>query len=100
MDGTRLMGRWSDLTGKPSPLSTKTHILQYAQEFRGGLGHIGMIGVREFILPFAAGARRNSVRSAVARAHLPRGRARAGRARRLHAPVQSAPRSRPTPRRR
>ncbi|HEY9228244.1 MAG TPA: hypothetical protein VIP11_16425, partial [Gemmatimonadaceae bacterium] len=46
MDGTRLMGRWSDLTGKPSPLSTPTHILQYAQEFRGGLGHIGMIGVR------------------------------------------------------
>ena len=38
MDGTRLMGRWSDLTGKPSPLSTQTHILQYAQEFRGGLG--------------------------------------------------------------
>ena len=56
MDGTRLMGRWSDLTGQPSPLSTKTHILQYAQEFRGGLGHIGMIGVREFILPFIAGA--------------------------------------------
>jgi TolB protein len=56
MDGTRLMGRWSDLTGKPSPLSTPTHILQYAQEFRGGLGHIGMIGTREFILPFVAGA--------------------------------------------
>jgi TolB protein len=56
MDGTRLMGRWSDLTGKPHPLSTPTHILQYAQEFRGGLGHIGMIGLREFILPFVAGA--------------------------------------------
>ncbi len=56
MDGTRLMGRWSDLTGQPSPLSTKTHILQYAQEFRGGLGHVGMIGIREFILPFTAGA--------------------------------------------
>ena len=56
MDGTRLMGRWSDLTGQPSPLSTKTHILQYAQEFRGGLGHVGMIGTREFILPFTAGA--------------------------------------------
>ena len=55
MDGTRLMGRWSDLTGQPSPLSTKTHILQYAQEFRGGLGHVGMIGIREFILPFTAG---------------------------------------------
>jgi TolB protein len=55
MDGTRLMGRWSDLTGKPHPLSTSTHILQYAQEFRGGLGHIGMIGVREFTLPFVGG---------------------------------------------
>jgi TolB protein len=56
MDGTRLMGRWSDLTGQLSPLSTRTHLLQYAQEFRGGLGHIGMVGVREFILPFTAGA--------------------------------------------
>ena len=55
MDGTRLMGRWSDLTGKPHPLSTPTHILQYGQEFRGGLGHIGMIGVREFTLPFIGG---------------------------------------------
>jgi TolB protein len=55
MDGTRLMGRWTDLTGAPHPLSTATHILQYAQEFRGGLGHVGMIGTREFILPFVAG---------------------------------------------
>jgi hypothetical protein len=56
MDGTRLMGRWEDLTGRPSPLSTSSHILQYAQEFRGSLGHIGMIGLREFILPFVGGA--------------------------------------------
>ena len=55
MDGTRLMGRWTDLTGSPHPLSTPTHILQYGQEFRGGLGHIGMIGVREFVLPFIGG---------------------------------------------
>jgi TolB protein len=55
MDGTRLMGRWSDLTGKPSPLSTPTHILQYAEEFRGGLGHIGMVGIKEFTLPLVAG---------------------------------------------
>lgn len=55
MDGTRIMGRWEDLTGQPHPLSTPTHILQYAQEFRGGLGHIGMIGIREFILPFVGG---------------------------------------------
>jgi TolB protein len=56
MDGTRLMGRWADLTGKLSPLSTPSHILQYGQEFRGSLGHIGLIGLREFILPFVAGA--------------------------------------------
>lgn len=55
MDGTRLMGRWSDLTGKPSPLSTPTHILQYAEEFRGGLGHIGMVGIHEFVQPLVAG---------------------------------------------
>jgi TolB protein len=56
MDGTRLMGRWADLTGVPSPLSTPAHILQYGQEFRGGLGHIGMIGLSEFVLPFVGGA--------------------------------------------
>ena len=55
MDGTRLMGRWSDLTGKPHPLSTRDHILQYGQEFRGSLGHISMIGVSRFVLPFTAG---------------------------------------------
>jgi TolB protein len=57
MDGTRLMGRWDDLTGIPSPLSTPQHILQYAEEFRGSLGHVGMIGLRDFILPFVGGAR-------------------------------------------
>jgi Tol biopolymer transport system component len=56
MDGTRIMGRWSDLTGKPSPLSTPTHILEYGEEFRGALGHIGMIGIHEFVLPFDSGA--------------------------------------------
>jgi Tol biopolymer transport system component len=56
MDGTRLMGRWEDLTGKPSPLSTPLHILEYAEEFRGSLGHIGMIGIHEFVLPFDGGA--------------------------------------------
>ena len=55
MDGTRLMGRWSDLTGRPHPLSTPTHILQYAQEFRGGLGHVALIGTREFVLPLVGG---------------------------------------------
>ena len=57
MDGTRLMGRWNDLTGKPSPLSTPQYILQYGEEFRGSLGHISMLGVRRFILPLTAGVR-------------------------------------------
>jgi TolB protein len=56
MDGTRIQGRWEDLTGEPHPLSTDTHLLQYSQEFRGGLGHIGMLGTSEFILPFTGGA--------------------------------------------
>jgi TolB protein len=56
MDGTRLMGRWADLTGEPHPLSTRTHILQFAEEFRGSLGHIGMLGIRQYILPLTGGA--------------------------------------------
>ena len=55
MDGTRLMGRWADLTGEPHPLSTPTHILQFAEEFRGSLGHIGMLGIQRFILPLTGG---------------------------------------------
>ncbi len=56
MDGTRLMGRWDDLTGRPHPLSTSDHILQYAQEFRGSFGHVGLAGVGEFITPLIGGA--------------------------------------------
>ena len=55
MDGTRLMGRWSDLTGKPHPLSTADYILQYGEEFRGSLGHIAMLGIRKYVLPFTGG---------------------------------------------
>jgi TolB protein len=55
MDGTRLMGRWADLTGEPHPLSTPAHILQFAEEFRGGLGHIGMLGVSRYVLPLTGG---------------------------------------------
>ena len=91
MDGTRLMGRWSDLTGQSSPLSTKTHILQYAQEFRGGLGHIGMIGIREFILPLHRRRRRYGVRAAIAREHLPRGRTLQGGLAGFMHPYTSAP---------
>jgi TolB protein len=55
MDGTRLMGRWADLTGKPHPLSTREHILQYGQEFRGSLGHIALLGIGRYVLPFTSG---------------------------------------------
>ena len=57
MDGTRIMGRWDDLTGKPSPLSTPEYILQYGEEFRGSLGHISILGIDKFILPFTSGVR-------------------------------------------
>ena len=56
MDGTRLMGRWNDLTGRPHPLSTDEHVLQYAQEFRGSFGHVGLAGVSEFVTPLVGGA--------------------------------------------
>lgn len=55
MDGTRLMGRWADLTGKPHPLSTREHILQYGEEFRGSLGHVALLGINRFVLPFTSG---------------------------------------------
>jgi TolB protein len=92
MDGTRLMGRWSDLTGKPSPLSTKTHILQYAEEFRGGLGHIGMIGIHEFVLPLIAGENRTAFsQPALENPYLVGARAQGGLAGFMH-PYTTAPR--------
>ena len=57
MDGTRLMGRWDDLTGTPHPLSTPQYVLQYGEEFRGSLGHVSLLGVRHYVLPFTAGER-------------------------------------------
>lgn len=56
MDGTRLMGRWADLTGEPHPLSTGRHVLQYGQEFRGSWGHVGLLGISEFVMPLIGGA--------------------------------------------
>jgi TolB protein len=56
MDGTRLMGRWQDLTGEPIRESTSSHILQFAQEFRGSLGHLGLLGIQQFKLPLVGGA--------------------------------------------
>src|SRR5204862_632465 len=55
MDGTRLMGRWADLTGTPDPLSTPDHVLQFAEEFRGSLGHIGLLGISRYVLPLIGG---------------------------------------------
>jgi TolB protein len=93
MDGTRLMGRWGDLTGKPSPLSTASHILQYAQEYRGSLGHIGMIGLREFILPFVGGAGGTAyAQPSLEHIYLDGARAQGGLAGFMH-PYQGVPRT-------
>lgn len=54
-DGSRLMGRWEDLTGEPHPLSTDRHLLQYGEEFRGSRGHVGLLGIEDFIMPFISG---------------------------------------------
>jgi len=56
MDGSKIMGRWDDLTGTSSELSTETTILRYSQEFRGAFGHIGLVGVNQFIMPLVGGA--------------------------------------------
>ena len=48
MDGTKLMGRWSDLTGEPFRLSNDDHILFYTQEFRGLLRPRGSSGCPAF----------------------------------------------------
>jgi TolB protein len=93
MDGTRIMGRWSDLTGVPHPLSTPTHLLQYAEEFRGGLGHIGMIGIREFTLPFVGGQGGTAyAQPALDNPYLESARAQGGLAGFMH-PYQAEPRT-------
>lgn len=56
MDGTRVMGRWRDLTGRPHPLSTREHILQYGEEFRGSFGHVAMLGIDTYVMPMIGGA--------------------------------------------
>lgn len=56
MDGTKLMGRWTDLTGEPDIRSTKEHILYYTQEFRGSYGHVALLGLDRFIMPLIGGA--------------------------------------------
>lgn len=55
MDGTKIMGRWSDLSGAPSPLSTGDTLLQYSQEYRGYFGHFAMLGLKRFQLPLIGG---------------------------------------------
>jgi hypothetical protein len=57
MDGTKLMGRWDDLTGEPYRLSTDDRILYYTQEFRGSYGHVALLGLQRFIMPLIGGAR-------------------------------------------
>lgn len=55
MDGTKIMGRWSDLTGEDYAGSTSDYILRYTQEFRGSFGHVGLLGVPDFIMPLIGG---------------------------------------------
>ena len=57
MDGTKLMGRWDDLTGEPYELSTDDRVLYYTQEFRGSYGHVALLGLQRFITPLIGGAR-------------------------------------------
>lgn len=56
MDGTKLMGRWGDLTGVPDNQSTADYILRYSQEFRGSYGHVALLGIHDFIMPLIGGA--------------------------------------------
>ena len=55
MDGTKVMGRWGDLTGEDYSGSNDGYVLRYNQEFRGSLGHVGLLGVDEFIMPLIGG---------------------------------------------
>lgn len=55
MDDTRVMGSWSDVTGRPHPLSTPEYVIYHAEEFRGSLGHVGLLGIKELILPVLGG---------------------------------------------
>lgn len=57
MDGTKIMGRWSDLTGADYVGSTEDYILRYSQEFRGSFGHVALLGVEDFIMPLIGGTR-------------------------------------------
>ena len=71
------------------PLSTREHILQYGEEFRGSLGHVALIGIKRYVLPFTAGIGNTRTRSPSSMS-LSRWRARAGRHRRLSASLQPA----------
>ncbi len=57
MDGTKIMGRWVDMTGEDYSGSTEDYILRYGQEFRGSFGHVALLGVADFILPLIGGTR-------------------------------------------
>jgi TolB protein len=55
MDDTRVMGSWSDVIGRPHPLSTPEYVIYHAEEFRGSLGHVGLLGIKDLILPVLGG---------------------------------------------
>lgn len=92
MDGTRLMGRWADLTGEPHPLSTPTHMLQFGEEFRGSFGHIGLLGISRFVLPLTAGSGNTAfAQSAIDAPYLDAARAQNGIAGFMHPYTSSSP---------
>lgn len=55
MDDSRVMGRWADVIGRPHPRSTPEAIVSHSEEFRGSLGHFGLLGLRSLVLPVLAG---------------------------------------------
>ena len=61
MDGTKLQGKPSNVTGSDDPQSTRRHILHYAEEYRSSLGHLSLLGVSELLHPMASGTRGTSL---------------------------------------
>lgn len=55
MDDSRVMGRWADVLGRPHPRSTPETIVHHSEEFRGSLGHFGLLGLRSLVLPVLGG---------------------------------------------
>ena len=61
MDGTKLQGKPSNMTGRDDPHSSEHHILHYGEEYRSSLGHLSLLGVSELLYPMASGTRGTSL---------------------------------------